>query len=219
MERASGSARNTLRVPLGFMTVLVVALTASCLAGTACSDGAWWGDGGAGDPFAFLVAGEPDDGDSTESLYQEVTIVRVVDGDTLIVSTSNGQQRLRLIGIDAPESVSPDPEDNSGEGDLASAYLHSIIDPLVEDGVPVYLMKDVSETDRYGRLLRYVWLEKPSDPRSVEEVRTEMLNGMIVDAGYARAVGYPPDTAYDVEFEYLELEACAQNRGISSTWS
>ncbi|MBQ3340187.1 MAG: thermonuclease family protein, partial [Atopobiaceae bacterium] len=84
-------------------------------------------------------------------------VVRIIDGDTRIVRMSDGsEERVRLIGIDAPESKSPDEEENCPEGEQAEANLRETL----PKGERVWLSKDTSERDRYGRLLRYIWLEK-----------------------------------------------------------
>jgi micrococcal nuclease len=70
----------------------------------------------------------------------------------------------------------------------------------------VLLERDVSETDRYGRLLRYVWLEHPDGRR--------MLNYELVAQGYAQVVTYPPDVKYADVFVQLQREAREQRRGL-----
>jgi micrococcal nuclease len=66
----------------------------------------------------------------------------------------------------------------------------------------VTLVKDVSETDRYGRLLRYVWVEGV------------LINQQLVSEGYAVASSYPPDIARQVDLRAAEQEARTQNRGL-----
>ena len=79
-------------------------------------------------------------------------VVRVVDGDTLVIDRGFGNERLRYIGMDAPESVKPDsPVEFMGrEASAANAAL--------VEGREIILERDVSETDQYDRLLRYAWL-------------------------------------------------------------
>ena len=134
-------------------------------------------------------------GGPSESLtdFQPATVLHVSDGDTLYVRLASGEEGfVRLIGIDAPESVNPDPEKNTPEGDAAAAFLRSI----VAEGRTVYLTRDVSDHDKYGRWLRYVWLEVPEDPFAADEVRTKMLQGIILTAGHATVTRFVPDTAY-----------------------
>lgn len=124
--------------------------------------------------------------------FEPASVVRVVDGDTLIIDRGRGDERLRLIGIDAPESVHPDAVRNTAEGKTASEHLKETL----PKGSVVWLQRDVSDTDRYGRLLRYVWLEKPDDTGSFSEVSDKMLNAALVAEGYAEPKDYPPDTMY-----------------------
>lgn len=122
--------------------------------------------------------------------FTAAALVRVVDGDTIVVNRGNGEETVRLIGIDTPESVHPDESRNTAEGDAASAHTKEVL----ADVDVVYLEKDVSETDKYGRLLRYVWLDVPGDP--IAEAPEKMLNAMLVGDGNAVAKDYAPDTKY-----------------------
>ena len=163
----------TVRVPL-IVTAVVVACVVAGLVVTQCS-------GRIGRNDASLTAFVP------------ATVLHVSDGDTLYVRLASGEEGfVRLIGIDAPESVNPDPEKNTPEGDAAAAFLRSI----VAEGQTVYLTRDVSDHDKYGRWLRYVWLEVPADAFSPDEVRTKMLQGIIVAAGHAEVTRFAPDTSY-----------------------
>lgn len=152
---------------------------------------------------------------ATDPTLEPATVERVVDGDTLVVRRSDGSSaKVRLIGIDAPESVAEDASHNTEEGRLASAYTSSLVDA----GSSVWLQRDTSDTDEYGRLLRYMWLTRPNDPRAADEVRTEMLDGVLVDRGYARSKRYEPDTAYNDLFDTFMADAVASDRGVSHLW-
>lgn len=140
-----------------------------------------------------------DEVSETDVELEEATVVRVVDGDTLVVDLSGEDYYVRLIGVDTPESVHPDASRNTEEGEDASEYTKS----LVECGSTVYLQKDTSDTDTYDRLLRYVWLEEPEDVWDEEEVTEKMLNAILVINGYAEPKAYEPDTAYAEVFELL----------------
>ena len=106
-------------------------------------------------------------------------VTGVVDGDTIIIDDNN---RVRLIGVDTPETVHPQKEVECF-GPEASAYTTSL---LLDQ--QIYLEKDISEIDRYGRLLRYVWLDGM------------MINQLLVRQGYAQVVSYPPDIKYHQHF-------------------
>ena len=133
--------------------------------------------------------------------FQEATLIRVVDGDTIIVSIDGKKSRVRLIGIDTPESVAPESSGkaNTEEGVFASDYVKD----LLADTTTVYLQKDVSDTDQYDRLLRYVWLKIPEDAYNVNEISTKMLNGILLLDKVAEPVTFEPDTSYKELFEYI----------------
>lgn len=128
-------------------------------------------------------------------------VIRVIDGDTIEVAfgtpTAMGRWRVRYIGIDCPELNS----EEEWERALAIEALNKNKE-LVENKV-VNLVKDVSETDRHRRLLRYVY-----------DMDDLFVNGELVRLGLARAVPYPPDTAQQELLAQLEAEARAAGRGI-----
>ena len=89
-----------------------------------------------------------------DSDLDKAEVVRVVDGDTVVVKIDGSDFKLRLIGVDTPESVASKEyldrtgKENTESGKTASEYTKS----LLPEGTIVYLEKDVSDTDRYGRL-------------------------------------------------------------------
>jgi micrococcal nuclease len=119
-----------------------------------------------------------------------IKVVRVIDGDTIEIA---GGAHVRYIGIDTPETY-PKTEFYGPEAKAKNIEL--------VEGKLVTLEKDVSETDKYGRLLRYVY------------VNGVFANGELVRLGYAEAVSYPPDTRYQWQLEQLEKEAKAAKLGI-----
>jgi micrococcal nuclease len=143
--------------------------------------------------------------------HEIATVERVVDGDTIEVRIEENvpgpgggegvvgeTYRLRLIGIDTPESVKPDsPVECFGKE--ASAAAEALL-----EGESVRLVKDVEETDQYDRLLRYVY------------VGEEMANARLVANGYASAYTYPPNVRWSELFVQLESEAREGDRGL---WS
>ena len=136
----------------------------------------------------------------TGTQLEAAEVLWVPDGDTIFVRRGDGSEEyVRLIGIDCPESVNPDEEKNTDEGEAAAAFTKS----LLPAGTTVWLQADTRDRDKYGRLLRYVWLEVPADPMDTEEVRTKMLNGVLLDTGHAVAKRYTPDTAYAEIFEAI----------------
>lgn len=141
--------------------------------------------------------------------FQKASLIRVVDGDTIVVEMDGDEYSVRLIGIDTPESVASEEylkrtgKENTKEGEDASQYTKDLLSNVAE----VYLQKDVSNTDRYGRLLRYVWLEIPDDKADLSEISTKMLNGILAKSHIAEVKQYAPNTEYNEQFnEIYEME-------------
>jgi micrococcal nuclease len=141
--------------------------------------------------------------------YETVVFVRVVDGDTIVVDRGHGNEYVRLIGIDAPESVHDDPSRNSEEGRLASAFLKN----MLQDISKLYIVQDQSNTDKYDRLLRYVWLSKPNT-KDEASVRESMVNAIILLKGYAVNVTIQPDVEYALKFVEYVGEARKKKAGL-----
>ncbi len=121
---------------------------------------------------------------------ETATVTQVIDGDTITIA---GGYRVRYIGIDTPE-VHPELEDFGIAAWQANRQL--------VEGKKVRLERDVSETDKYGRLLRYVFADDI------------FVNGELVRQGLAQVKAYPPDTRYQDYLEQMEAEAKAARRGI-----
>lgn len=144
--------------------------------------------------------------------YQEATLIRVIDGDTIVVNIDNIEYTVRLIGIDTPESVAPDVyleatgKKNTKEGLLASEYTKNVL----SNYTTVYLMKDTSDTDKYDRLLRYVWLEIP-DEINIDTIRSKMLNGILLDNHVANIATYKPNALYEDVFQSIYDTATFSN--------
>ena len=81
-------------------------------------------------------------------------------------------------------------------------------------GQTVYLSKDISDKDKYDRLLRYVWLEKPTDTKDETEIREKMYNAKVVLDGYANVHEYAPNNTLYPLFLTFEAEAEKENRGL-----
>ncbi len=124
---------------------------------------------------------------------------RVVDGDTIDVSSSEKEVRIRLIGVDTPETVHPN---NPVEcfGREASSYLSNLL-----LGKTVFLEEDETQgdVDRFGRLLRYVVLV---DGRNV--------NKLIITEGYGHEYTYRTAYRYQSQFRHAEREAELNERGL-----
>lgn len=119
--------------------------------------------------------------------YQKVFVTSVVDGDTIWAEIDGEKQKIRFIGVNTPEKGEPMYEEATEF--TKKALLNQWI----------YLEKDISDTDRYGRLLRYIWLEVPQE--DIQSERDEKLfNAQLVASGLAEVVEYKPDVKY---LEYL----------------
>lgn len=139
-----------------------------------------------------------------KSSFVKATVKRVVDGDTIVVLIDNVEYKVRFIGINSPEYTSKIETYGKEATDYTTQKLK---------GKTVYLEKDVSETDKYDRLLRYVWLEIPNE-FSQEEIKRKMFNSILVLNGYAQAATYPPDVKYSSYFKEFEKTARNSNAGL-----
>src|SRR6478672_11446632 len=128
-------------------------------------------------------------------------VERVVDGDTVIVRAGGGALRVRLLGIDTPETVDPD-RPVGCFGPEASAYTKHLL-----TGRRVRLVYDRQLHDTYGRWLAYIYLERPGRP-------DVFVNARLVSAGYARTLSIPPNTAHATDLSALEREAALAGRGL-----
>lgn len=141
----------------------------------------------------------PRPGPTPVGALERATVVRVVDGDTIRVDRGRGSEAVRYIGIDAPETVRPD-HPVEWMGPEAAAANASLV-----EGREVLLERDVSDTDRFGRLLRYVWVE-------LESSGLAMVNLELVARGYAAAVTYPPDVRWTDALR--AAQAAARDAGL-----
>ena len=132
--------------------------------------------------------------------FENAVVERVVDGDTIWVISDEGRFKVRLDGIDAPESVHSDSTRNTPEGVVSSDYLKSFL----PEGTVVWLQKDAETQDKYGSELRYVWISLPRDPFDEGEVADKMVNAILVKQGFARAVRYEPNVLYSDVLSKLE---------------
>jgi micrococcal nuclease len=131
--------------------------------------------------------------------FQKVRVLRVIDGDTIEIQDASGAaKKVRYIGIDTPETVDPRRSEQCF-GKEASNKNKELV-----QGQEIYLEKDVSEVDKYGRLLRYIYLE--SSDISV--------NQQLVTEGYAVSSKYPPDIKYQEKFKAAEEEARNKGKGL-----
>ena len=141
----------------------------------------------------------------TASYMEEASLVKVVDGDTLRLMIDGEEKKVRLIGINTPESVAADESRNNEYGVMACDHMKSLL-----NGVDtLYIEYDEESLDQYGRTLAYVWLK--DEPDSAE---TYMLNACMLKDGYAVDVVYEPNVRYESFFFRLRTEAEYKNVGL-----
>lgn len=126
------------------------------------------------------------------SNLEEALVVRVIDGDTVVIE---GGERLRYIGMDTPESTTQ----HECFGDEATERNRDLV-----EGRVVALETDVSDRDRFGRLLRYVYVDGV------------MVNELLVREGFATVSTYPPDVKYQERFLAAQTAARQAEAGL---WS
>lgn len=124
-------------------------------------------------------------------------VVRVIDGDTIIVDYNGNEERIRLIGVDSPESVHPEAAKNVPQGELASKFTKQQL-----ENKEVVLEFDIQERDQYGRLLAYVWLGNA------------MFNKTLLQEGHAVVSTFPPNVKYVDEFIKDQALARDSKKGV-----
>jgi endonuclease YncB( thermonuclease family) len=135
--------------------------------------------------------------------------IESIDGDTFdaYVMQENGryrEERIRMIGIDTPEtnySYGNEPECFGKEASGRS-------EALLLDAEEIWLSTDVSDRDRNGRLLRYVWIVSKLDGK------VHLLQEDLIKEGYALAKTYKPDTEYQDVLDEAERSAIEEGRGM-----
>jgi micrococcal nuclease len=139
----------------------------------------------------------PASSSTPSSAGERVTVERVVDGDTFVARGSSGRFRVRLIGVDTPETVKPGTPVQCF-GPESSAYARARL-----TGKTVRLVFDVDRYDRYGRVLAYVYVDG-----------SDLFNLDLVRDGYAVVLTIPPDVAHADEFVAAQRAARAHHAGL-----
>jgi endonuclease YncB( thermonuclease family) len=151
----------------------------------------------------------PPPGDATPPPFvphgatQQATVTYITDGDTIHVDIGGQDFRVRYIGVDAPE-IAHDGKPAERLGPEATRANADLV-----EGQTVILEKDMSDTDQFGRLLRYVWL--PSSARD-----WVMVDKELAAEGMADVKRYPPDTYWQSVLQQAEDNAKEAGLGI---WS
>lgn len=132
-------------------------------------------------------------GPNASTSYEEVLVVRVIDGDTIEL---NDGRRVRYIGINTPETVHPT-KDVECYGPQATVRNRELV-----EGKTVELQSGEEDTDKYGRLLRYV------------HVDGRFVNALLVAEGYAHASPFGNERRFRQVFAQLEQYSQLRNRGM-----
>jgi micrococcal nuclease len=127
------------------------------------------------------------------------TVDRVIDGDTLIADVNGKSTRVRLIGMDTPETVDPK-KPVECFGPQASSYTKS----LLPKGTPIQLDYDSERKDVYGRTLAYVYRRRDG----------MFINAQLVEQGYAFTLTIPPNTKHSQQFTQLLSQARQRDLGL-----
>ncbi len=152
-------------------------------------------------PSKATVLGQNSNNSSSNQFSEQAKVTRVIDGDTIEVEIGGEQKKVRLIGIDTPETV--DPRRAVGcFGKEASDETKRVL-----ESKQVSLEKDVSETDKFGRSLRYVYLK-------LDDETILFVNDYLVRQGFAHALTFPPDIKYSQRFVEAQKEARESLRGL-----
>lgn len=147
------------------------------------------------------------DREEGEIATEEGKVVKHVDGDTFYVRLADGKDyKVRLIGVNCPESAGEYADNPQSYGKEASIFTKENL-----LGKKVYLEKDVDDKDRYGRLLRYVYIEKP---KSIKEVEKKMFNAILIKEGYAQVMTVQSNIKYQDLFTVLQREAREDQIGL-----
>ncbi|NLL36856.1 MAG: thermonuclease family protein [Fretibacterium sp.] len=134
------------------------------------------------------------------------TVTRVVDGDTVVVNVEGTERRVRLLGVDTPETVHPKKPVQYYGKEASNFTKTSLL------GRQVWLEYDAAPLDKYQRHLAYIWLEKPE--RDEAAVRRGMFNARLLLEGYAEVLTIQPNSRYSELFTEFQQEARRARRGL-----
>lgn len=140
------------------------------------------------------TAGQGEQKQPSPGMYR---VVRVVDGDTIVISYKSKNEKLRLIGINTPETKHPE-KGTEPYGFEASEYTKKLLEKR-----EVKVTFDVQQRDKYGRLLGYVYLTDGT-----------FVNARLLSEGYAQVMTVPPNVKYAEEFVRLERAARKEEKGL-----
>ena len=147
--------------------------------------------------YALLLSGCSNN--STITSPNSATVKHVVDGDTIDIAIGGNTERVRLIGINTPETKHPT-KGVECFGPEASSYTENLL-PV---GTKLRVERDVEARDTYGRLLLYVYIANSN----------VFVNLDLVLKGYARPMVFEPNTAHKADFAQAATQAELHNVGL-----
>ncbi len=149
--------------------------------------------------FAFALLLSSCSNESLNASPNSATVKRVVDGDTIEIAIGGKTERVRLIGVDTPETKHPT-KGVECYGPEASAYTEQ----LLPTGTALRVERDIEARDKYGRLLLYVYTADSN----------VFVNWDLVMNGYARPMVFEPNTAHKADFAQAATQAELRNVGL-----
>lgn len=153
------------------------------------------------DRAAVVTTQHRDPGSGSGRMETTAVVDRVIDGDTIVIKSHGARTRIRLIGVNTPESVHPT-KPVECYGKEASTHTAKILPP----GTALHLKRDVELRDRYGRMLAYVYRAKDA----------LLVNLELVLDGFGRAYRFPPNVRLSEQFSQAQAHASAAGLGL---WS
>lgn len=153
-------------------------------------------------PVADQVLGKSEVATPQATLKKgEAIVTKVVDGDTIEVNIAGVLKKVRYIGVNTPETVDPRRGVECFGREASNENKRLVL------GKQVHLEKDISETDKFGRLLRFIHLP-------LDDGTTLFVNDYLVREGFAYASTYPPDVKFAEKFKEAEVKARENKKGL-----
>lgn len=136
-------------------------------------------------------------GNVSGTSHERGFVSRVIDGDTVVLKDG---RKIRYIGIDTPETVDPQKPTGCFGVEATQKNRELVLNQEVD------LEKDISETDKFGRILRYVYVSSTNGK--------VMVNEVLVRDGFALSSSFPPDVKYQDNFVEAQRLAKLSNKGL-----
>lgn len=180
------------------LALAATAALALALAASGCGAPSTAAPGRASSPATASIPGAPA---QPTGRTEEAVLVRVVDGDTIRVRLHGIEEPVRYVGIDTPE-----PNPGSAATPEPFAIEATAANLRLLEGARLVLERDVSERDRFGRLLRHVWAQNADG--------WTLIGLALVSDGYAQVSTFPPDVRYADALLEAQRAARGSGRGL-----